>query len=500
MGIAIRILIGAALGLVVGLAANFWWTDATWRALGVDEPAQFVARKVVPVAPEPPDGRGVSRSEPGWLAYGARLVAEGVDFVGKAFVRALLFVAVPIVLFSLIAGVAGLGEDEPETSGVPPGEARGAGEGKGAGEGADHQAERDAGSSIRALGRIGGLTLVIFACTTVIAIVIGLALSAVVRPGALVSDGARADLLRQQATNTSERLSQAERAGATLWDLLLNAVPRNPFRALVEGDMLQIVVMSVAIGVALLLMPLVARRPLVRACQSMSDVFLRLIELLMLAAPVAVFCLMADTVATAGLSVLSALGVFCAVVIVGLVLQAVLVYGPLVVVGARLSPVAFVRAMAPAGLVAFSSSSSAATLPVTLECVQVRLGVSRRVSSFVCSLGATVNMDGTALYQACSAMLIAQVYGVELTFAQQLTIVVATTLSSVGAPGIPGGGIVMFIMVLRSVGLPVEGVGLILAVDRVLDMFRTVINVAGDAVVSCVVARAQGERPAWREA
>jgi Na+/H+-dicarboxylate symporter len=198
---------------------------------------------------------------------------------------------------------------------------------------------------------------------------------------------------------------------------------------------------------------------------------------------------MAEVASRTGWSVVSALGVFCLAVVGGLLLHTAVVFAPLLRWMGGMSPLAFARGMAPALAVAFSTSSSSATLPVTIRCVRENLGVPARVASFVCPLGATINMNGTALYQALSALLIAQVFGVELTLTQQLMVVLTTVLASVGSPGIPGGGIIMFIVVLGSVGLPVEGVALILAVDRLLDLFRTVVNVVGDAVAAVVLAR-----------
>lgn len=443
LSVPVRILLGVLAGLAVGLALNAWWSPGSWAWLGVNDAAAFLARTDAP-----------ANAQAGVVAGAARLAVEATNFTADVFLRALRFIAVPLVLFSLIAGVAALGD-------------------------------------VRRLGRIGLRTVTLFVVTTVLAIVIGLVLVNLVQPGHMVSEETRNQLAQARQADVAARQTQATalgEQGAAVWRMLLSAVPTNPFDALARGDMLQVVVMALVLGAGLTLLPQDRRGPLVNLCESINEVFTTIIHGLMWIAPVAVFCLMVRVAAGLGTEVVAALGVFCATVVGGLVLLLVVVYAPLVwLAGANLWRV--IVGMAPAQLLAFSTSSSAATLPVTMRCVRENLGVSERTTSFVCSLGATINMDGTALYQAISAVFIAQLYNMDLTLGQQLTLVAATTLSAIGAPGIPGGGIVVFVVVLQSVGIPLEGLAVILAVDRLLDMFRTVINVTGDAVGAVVIER-----------
>jgi proton glutamate symport protein len=481
----IKVLVGVLLGLVVGVACHQFWTPSAWQGVGVGDAKAFMTG----VASEANNSAGV-------LAEIVRTVIRVNTFLGDAFVRALRLIAVPLVLFSLVAGVASLGRAG--ESGQPD-----TGSGKGSGGAA----------GLRALGRIGGRTLAVFAVTTVIAIIIGLVLANVLAPGKFVSEQTRLNLAEANATAVGERVAQAElsRGNASVWQILLNAIPTNPFDALARGDMLQVIVLAVLMGAALLvlisrqadgarspanadgagstaLVPIPALT-IARGCEALGELFITIGGWVLRLAPIGVFCLMARTSADLGPEVVRGLAALCGVVVLGLTMQMVFVYGPMAIGLGRLSIRQATLGMLPAQAVAFSSSSSAATLPVTIRCVRENLGVRERVASFVCPLGATVNMDGTALYQAVCAIFIAQVYGIELSIGQQMLIVLMTTLSSVGAPGIPGGGIVMFITVMQAVGLPMEGLAMILAVDRVLDMCRTVVNVTGDGVVAAVIDR-----------
>jgi Na+/H+-dicarboxylate symporter len=225
----------------------------------------------------------------------------------------------------------------------------------------------------------------------------------------------------------------------------------------------------------------------------MNEAFVVMVHLAMLLAPFGVAALLFKVVGTTGLSVLAALSAYCLVVSVGLLVQLFVVYGGIVQLVGRVSFVRFLRALRPALLMAFSTSSSSATLPVSMQAVEENLGVSKQITSFVLPLGATVNMDGTALYQGVATVFVAQIYGIELTVAQQLTVVVMATLASVGAAGVPGAGMITLTMVLTAVGVPVEGLALVLGVDRLLDMLRTTVNVVGDCVAAVVLARLEGE-------
>ena len=282
---------------------------------------------------------------------------------------------------------------------------------------------------------------------------------------------------------------------ATGWDSLLDIVPRNPAEALADGNMLQIVFLALVIGIALTLIPDEKARPVMRVCEGMTEVILALVRVVMQVAPFAVFTLLVEVMASMGLDVLGALLVYSAVVVLGLGTMVFLVYPTILRMGSGIPRRKFLAGIAPAQLLAFSSSSSSATLPVTMECVEDRLGVSGEVTSFVIPLGATINMDGTALYQGVAALFIAQLYGIPLTMGDQLTIVLTATLASIGTAGVPGVGIVMLIIVLGSLGFSPEvmasGVAIIFGVDRLLDMCRTTCNVTGDAMVAAVVGASE---------
>lgn len=425
-----RIFIGLVAGLVVGLAINV-------LAPSIEA---FVGEE------------GLLRSSVDFL-----VALNG--FVGDLFLRALRFIAVPIVLFSLIGGASSL-------------------------------------SDLTKLGRIGGRTVLIYVGTTSLSITIGLLLADIVHPGHFVSAEVRDQMALQ---GTAEALVRMDRAAAPdLWSTLLEIVPTNPAEALAEGRMLQIVFLALVIGIGLARIDPEKARPIIAFFDGLTDVILGVVEAIMKIAPFAVFSLLVEVLASMGLDVLGALIVYSAVVIGGLAMMVFGVY-PLIlrlVTGRKMS--SFLAAIAPAQLLAFSSSSSSATLPVTLDCVEKRLGVEEEVSSFVVPLGATINMDGTALYQGVAALFIAQLYGIELGIEQQLTIVLTATLASIGTAGVPGVGLVMLIIVLQSVGLSPEimasGIAIIFGVDRVLDMCRTTCNVTGDCMVAAVVGALEEKR------
>jgi Na+/H+-dicarboxylate symporter len=261
--------------------------------------------------------------------------------------------------------------------------------------------------------------------------------------------------------------------------------------------MLQVVVTALMLGIALTLIPERKSAPVIGMCDALTDVVLKLVQLVMVAAPYAVFALLARVVARMGLDVLAPLGVYTVVVIGGLALMMFGVYPGVLFLLTRMRPRRFYQAIVPAQLLAFSSSSSSATLPVTLDCVERRLGASEDVTSFVVPLGATINMDGTALYQGVAAIFIAQIYGIDLSLAAQLTIVLTATLASIGTAGVPGVGLIMLVIVLQSVGMPPDvmagGIAIIFGVDRLLDMCRTSCNVTGDCMVAAVVAHSENE-------
>lgn len=444
-----RILIALVLGTVVGLLINIFWTKDTWAGIGVNDPRAFLGG-VIPTDP-------AANADAGMVAYVARFAGRATKFVGDLFLQGLRFVAIPIVLFSLVVGVAGLGDP-------------------------------------RKLGRIGGRTLGLFFATSIIASFIGLALSSAVRPGSHVAQADRERILDVFANDADTRIAAAATTVKSLsvWDQVVNVVARNPFEAIARGDMLQVVVAAVILGLGLTLIPRQTAEPVVRVFSGLAEAFLQLVRLLMEVAPFAVFALIAPIIANLGLSVLVALAWYGAVVVGALALILFVMY-PLVLrvtvpKNRRMPMRQLIRAMSPAQLLAFSSSSSAATLPVTIECCRDRLGVPEDIASFVCPLGATINMDGTAAYQCIAVTFLAQVFGVELSIADLATIAGLAVLVSIGSPGLPSASIVLMVVVLDAVKVPKEGIALILALDRVLDMCRTVVNVSGDATAAVAIA------------
>lgn len=443
-----KIVIGLALGVLVGVALNRLWTDATWASLGVNDAAAYLAGK----GSDANAGAGVG-------AAAARLGVKINWLAGKLFMSSLKFIAVPITLCALIVGVASLGDP-------------------------------------RKLGRIGGRTILLFVLTTVASIVIGLGVSRIVRPGSFLDETTKATLVAQRSAEAQKRVGAANEA-RSFWDQAGAIVPDNPIAAMANTDMLQVVFIAVVIGAGLASLPRAKSAPVVAVLDAIADAILLFVRWLMKLSPYAVFALMAPIVAGTGFDVLGALGVYAACVVAGLAIVLLVVYPLLLRLGTRatdrMGPARFYRGMSPAMLVAFSSSSSNATLPVTMECARDRLGVSEEITSFVCPLGATVNMNGTALYQAVAVTFLAQIFGVPLSLADQVAIVVMATLSAIGTAGVPGASIVLIVMVLQTVHVPVEGIAILLAVDRVLDMCRTVVNITGDAAVAAVVASREGQ-------
>jgi len=434
LALHVRILIGLVSGLVIGIALN-----------------------------ETGDQILAFAGNDGFLRGSIDFLIGLNGFVGDLFLRSLRFVAVPIVLFSLIVGASSL---------------------------------RD----LRKLGRIGGKTVGIYLATTALSITVGLLLANLAQPGSFVSEEVRNRLAAEREVEAETSIAVAEGKIATGWDRLLDIVPRNPAEALADGNMLQIVFLALVIGIALTLIPDEKARPVMRVCEGMTEVILALVRVVMQVAPFAVFTLLVEVMASMGLDVLGALLVYSAVVVLGLAIMVFLVYPTILRMGSGIPRRKFLAGIAPAQLLAFSSSSSSATLPVTMECVEDRLGVSGEVTSFVIPLGATINMDGTALYQGVAALFIAQLYGIPLTMGDQLTIVLTATLASIGTAGVPGVGIVMLIIVLGSLGFSPEvmasGVAIIFGVDRLLDMCRTTCNVTGDAMVAAVVGASEEGDPA----
>ncbi len=399
-----------------------------------------------------------------WMGW-AEATSDWVVPFGTIFLNLLKLIAVPLVLASLITGVASL-------------------------------------SDLRKLSRIGSKTIGIYLATTLVALLIGLTVVNVLAPGKIIPVEVRSRLqeaYRQEADASSLRAEEAERRGPL--QPLVDMVPENVFGAASNnGNMLQVVFVALMLGIGLLLVPAEKAGPVYAFFDGLNDVIIRLVELIMYTAPLGVFALMAGTITSiAGerltelFELLGALGYYTLAVVFGLLLHLGITYPALLRLFSPIGLKQFFVGMASAQLVAFSTSSSGATLPVTMECAENNLGISEEISSFVLPLGATINMDGTALYQAVAAVFIAQAFAMNLDLAGQVTIVLTAMLASIGTAAVPGAGIVMLVIILESVGIPSAGIALILGVDRILDMVRTVVNVTGDATVAMLVAAAENE-------
>ncbi|MEM9390556.1 MAG: dicarboxylate/amino acid:cation symporter [Bacteroidota bacterium] len=391
-----------------------------------------------------------------------------IDFVkpvGTIFIRSLKMVAVPLVLASLIIGVANIGD-------------------------------------VSKLSRMGGKTLGIFVITTVISITIGLSLVAVMKPGHKLPEETRQNLMTLYDANAESKISVAEEV-KTRGPLqpLVDMVPDNIFFATTQnGRMLQVVFFAILVGIALLQVPKEKGAPVIHFFNGVNEVIIKIVQYIMLIAPYGVFALIASLIVEiAGdnpdkaWELLYALLWYAITVIAGMFLMMILVYPILIRYFSKIKYLEFFKGMRPAMLLGFSTSSSTATLPVTMERVENRLGVSEEVSSFVLPLGATINMNGTSLYQGVSAIFIAQALGLELSLSSQIMIVMTATLAAVGTAGVPGAGLVMLVIVLEAVGIPAAGIALIMAPERILDMVRTMVNITGDASVAVVVASTEGE-------
>ena len=378
---------------------------------------------------------------------------------GKIFLNLLKLIAVPLVLSSLITGVASL-------------------------------------SDTKKLSRIGSKTITIYIVTTAVAVTIGLISVNILQPGDTVPEDMKIKLQETYQTAASGRMeAAAEVKDRSLLQPLVDMVPDNVFSSASNNrNMLQVVFVAIIVGIALIQIPKNKGRPVLDFFEGINELVIKLVDNIMLVAPIGVFALIADTITSVAgdnlnniLELLSALGYYMLAVIIGLILQMAITYTAVLKLFSKMDLKTFYQGIAPAQLLAFSTSSSGATLPVTMERCEDELGVSEEVSSFVLPLGATINMDGTALYQAVAAVFIAQTLGMDLTLGAQLTIVFTAVLASIGTAAVPGAGIIMLIIILEAVGVPSAGIALILGVDRILDMMRTVTNVTGDASVAVAV-------------
>jgi len=392
-------------------------------------------------------------------------VKSWVTPFGTIFINLLKFVAIPLVLSSLIMGVASL-------------------------------------SDMKRLSRMGGRTIFIYIATTALAIVTGLVVVNVVKPGKYVPDSMRSQLMESYKGDVETRSSAAESVKLRgPLEPLVEAIPDNFFGAAASNrNMLQMVFAAILIGIAIIRLPRSKTEPFLNVVDGLMEIVIELVNMVMLVAPIGVFALIVDAITTLAadsptqvLPLLQGLAVYVFAVVLGLLIHVSVVYSSML---RFLTPVKlkrFLQAIGPAQLLAFSTSSSGATLPVTMKQCQNEVGISEEVSSFVLPLGATINMDGTALYQAVAAVFIAQVYGLNLDLAAQATIVLTALLASIGTAAVPGAGIVMLVIILQAVNIPAEGIALILGVDRPLDMLRTAVNVTGDSVVATVIATSEGQ-------
>lgn len=379
---------------------------------------------------------------------------------GTIFINLLKLLAVPLIFASLIKGVT-------------------------------------SASDIASLSRIGIKTIAIYLMTTVIAIIFALVLVAIFQPGNSLDPDIQKELFEQYGPKAGEQSLNVAKLEKGPLKFLEEMVPDNIVAAMQDNSkMLKVIFFTIVFGIAIILLPKEKTKVIRQFFDELNEIVLKIIDLVMLYAPVGVFALLATLVAENGknfVELLSALGYYALVVILALASMVFIIYPILVRFFSKISVGNFFRGIAPAQLLAFSTSSSAATLPLTMECSEEKLGISNKIASFVLPLGATVNMDGTSIWQTVTTVFLAQLYGYDLSIGQQLTIILTATLASIGSVGVPGGGIVMLIIVLESVGLPPDGIAIILGVDRILDMCRTVVNVTGDTAVAAVVASSENE-------
>ncbi len=405
MTLTTKVLIGMALGIITGLFINL---------LGFNVDGSFTNEYVV-----------------NGLFY----------IVGVMFIKALKMLVVPLVLFSLISGVIGIGD-------------------------------------ISSLGKVGAKSFVLYLLTTAIAIAVAITIAATLGIG--------------EGANLTTTTTFAAKEAPPLSQVLIDIIPSNIIDAMAEGKMLGIIFFSILLGISILMVGKKAK-PLVELVEIANEVMMSMVNIIMAVAPYAVFALIAKAIANLGLGLLSDLAWYVAVLIVALMIHLFVTLMSILKLFSGMNPLIFIKKMRDTQVFAFSTSSSNATIPVTLRTVTQRLGVDNSVASFTVPFGATINMDGTAIMQGVATVFIANAYGVHLGVGEYLTVILMSVLASIGTAGVPGVGLIMLSMVFAQVGLPVEGIGLILGVDRLLDMIRTAVNVSGDAVVSVIVAKSEGK-------
>ena len=392
--------------------------------------------------------------------WGNTFVANWIKPFGTIFINLLKMIAIPLIIASLIKGITDL-------------------------------------KDITKLSKMGFRTFGIYIMTTFIAVSVGLTIVNIIQPGEFVSEATRNEMLSVFGSTAEEKQAEAaltKQQGPL--QPLVDIVPENAFfAASSNGNMLQVIFFTILAGVGLILIPSSSSKPVKDFFDGLNEVVLKIVDIIMLTAPIGVFALITSLITESpSADIFVALGMYSFTVLLGLATLLYIIYPLILKFWAKTSPINFYKKLAPAQLVAFSTSSSAATLPVTMECVEEHIGVNKEVSSFVLPIGATINMDGTCLYQGVAAVFIAQVLGYDLTLSQQLTIVATATLASIGSAAVPGAGVLMLVIVLESIGVSPAGIALIFAVDRPLDMCRTIINVSGDAMVSVIMNKVMGYR------
>ena len=369
---------------------------------------------------------------------------EGIFYViGNGFIRLMKMLVVPLVFCSLVCGASAIGDT-------------------------------------KALGKVGGKTIGFYLCTTALAVTVAITVATIIRPG----------LGLDMASIEASEVTTAEATSAA--DTILNIIPENPVKSLADGTMLQIILFALIVGI--LLAKMGDRANLIsNFINQMNDLMMEMTLLVMNLAPIGVFCMIARTFSNLGFNAFLPLLKYMGSVVIGLALQCFVVYMILLVIFTRLNPMVFLKKFFPVMAFAFSTSTSNATIPMNIDTLDEKIGVSRRIASFTIPLGATINMDGTSIMQGCAVVFAAQAYGMHLGLKGYLTVIATATLASIGTAGIPSVGLVTLSMVFTSVGIPVEAIGLIMGIDRILDMLRTAVNITGDAVCTTIVAAQNGD-------
>lgn len=379
------------------------------------------------------------------------------EFLGQLFIQSLKMLIVPLIVAAIISGMSSIGSE-------------------------------------KGFARLSIKTLIYYTSTSLMAILIGLTIVNWIEPG--IVDGAPAQhLLGLAEISDSHKAAVADKGSSDLLGIFLRMVPPNIVQAAAQGQMLGLITFALIFGFMMTQLQSKLREPMVLFWQGLNEIMMKMTHLIMRFAPIGVFGLIAKTTAQTGFEAIQVVAWFFLAVIIALALHSLVALPMILYFIGRMNPLKHLQAMSPAILTAFSTSSSAATLPKTMDCVQNRSGVSSKVSSFTLPLGATVNMDGTALYECVAAIFIAQAYGMELSFQVQFTVVIVALMTSIGVAGIPSASLVAIVLILSTIGLPLEAVGLILAVDRVLDMCRTSVNVFSDSCAAVMIAKSEGESP-----